>query len=230
MFGYVYVTTNLIDNTKYIGQHVSATFDKNYYGSGLLLIEAIKQFGKENFFIEILENCSNYQKLDEKEKYWISFYNATVSEEFYNLAEGGASGGILLADKTHPRYQKWIESLKATKGTLEWKQKHSILLKEYYAKHPEKIIKNRETQKRVQNLPEVAEIKSQKNKLAWKNKSLEEKLLHRQRTSLGSKATKAVISNGKYYRSLKEARDDLNLGIKTLKKLLKQNSAEWRYI
>lgn len=30
MFGYIYETTNLINNKKYIGKHKSNKFDKNY--------------------------------------------------------------------------------------------------------------------------------------------------------------------------------------------------------
>lgn len=34
MYGYVYKTTNKLNNKIYIGQHNHSTFDKKYYGSG----------------------------------------------------------------------------------------------------------------------------------------------------------------------------------------------------
>lgn len=34
MYGYIYLTTNLINGKKYIGKHKSLTFDDSYFGSG----------------------------------------------------------------------------------------------------------------------------------------------------------------------------------------------------
>jgi hypothetical protein len=53
--GYIYITTNLINNKKYIGQHKSKSFDLNYLGSGKLIVEAIKKYGKDNFKTEVIE-------------------------------------------------------------------------------------------------------------------------------------------------------------------------------
>lgn len=51
MYGYIYKTTNLINNKIYIGQHKvkEEKIDNSYYGSGKLIIQAIKKYGKENF-------------------------------------------------------------------------------------------------------------------------------------------------------------------------------------
>ena len=45
MYGYIYVTTNLINGRKYIGQHAKPEFDESYYGSGTALKPAIKKYG-----------------------------------------------------------------------------------------------------------------------------------------------------------------------------------------
>jgi hypothetical protein len=37
MYGYVYITTNLINNKIYIGQHKSETFDSEYIGKFLMI-------------------------------------------------------------------------------------------------------------------------------------------------------------------------------------------------
>lgn len=84
----IYLTTNLINNKKYIGQHYGYLND-NYIGSGNTLKKAIEKYGKENFKKEILEICDSYEEMNEAEKKWIKEYNAVQSEEFYNIATGG---------------------------------------------------------------------------------------------------------------------------------------------
>lgn len=87
---YIYITTNLINNKKYIGQHYGA-IDDNYLGSGTYITQAIDKYGKENFIKEILEIC-NQETIDEREKYWIDYYNAVEDNMYYNLREGGSGG------------------------------------------------------------------------------------------------------------------------------------------
>jgi group I intron endonuclease len=84
----IYKTTNLINNRFYVGK--DAKNDKNYLGSGKILRQAIKKYGKENFIKETLEVCKNLQEMEEREKYWINKLNAT--ENGYNLTEGGTGG------------------------------------------------------------------------------------------------------------------------------------------
>lgn len=38
MYGYIYLTTNLLNNRMYIGKHKSDIYDKSYYGSGKILL------------------------------------------------------------------------------------------------------------------------------------------------------------------------------------------------
>jgi len=84
----------LINGKKYRGIHKTLKLDDRYLGSGKALLNAVKKYGKENFHRNILEFCSSYQELLEKEKiyvdeYWVSDYSN------YNLKTGGQSAGIL---------------------------------------------------------------------------------------------------------------------------------------
>lgn len=90
MYGYVYLTTNKINNKKYIGQHVADRFSESYKGSGVLIREAIKKYGKDNFETVILKECNSPSELDEYEIYFIKEYNAVDSDDFYNIMSGGA--------------------------------------------------------------------------------------------------------------------------------------------
>lgn len=91
MYGYIYLTTNLINNRKYIGQHKSDVFTENYKGSGMILRQALEKYGWDNFKVELLEECSSKEELDLRERYWIKEYDAVYSSEFYNIAFGGNS-------------------------------------------------------------------------------------------------------------------------------------------
>lgn len=55
MYGYIYITTNIINNKKYIGKHKAKVHSKSYLGSGVILNEAIKKYGRSNFTNKVIE-------------------------------------------------------------------------------------------------------------------------------------------------------------------------------
>lgn len=91
MIGIYKITDKTNQNMFYIGQSndIERRFkehqQKTYEQSRIPFDKYIKEKGKENFFYEILEECS-LEQLNEKEKYWIKYYNATESG---NQTEGG---------------------------------------------------------------------------------------------------------------------------------------------
>lgn len=87
---FVYLTTNLLNSKQYVGQTVAD--NKNYLGSGLLLLKTIKKYGKEIFSREILTECSSQEELDEQEIFWIDKLN-TLKPNGYNLDLGGNGVG-----------------------------------------------------------------------------------------------------------------------------------------
>lgn len=92
MYGYVYITTNLTNGRKYIGQHrySGPDIDPNYLGSGKILQQAIIKEGRNNFKCEILVKCNTQTELDEAEIFYIDKYDAVNSTEFYNIIPGGS--------------------------------------------------------------------------------------------------------------------------------------------
>ena len=110
-FGYIYITTNLINNKKYIGMHKSSTFNPNYKGSGKILWRAISKYGWNNFKVEILKWCFSKEELIDQEKYFIESYHACESRGFYNCMEGGHGGN----NKTYlseEEYEKFIDKIR----------------------------------------------------------------------------------------------------------------------
>lgn len=123
---YIYLTTNLINNKKYIGQHDGEEND-SYLGSGTYFLRAVKKYGKEKFKKEILEICDSQEKLDKAEREWIKKYNAVEDENFYNIAEGGKGGNPCLGlteDQEKERRRKISEALKGKNNPFYGKGFH----------------------------------------------------------------------------------------------------------
>lgn len=91
MYGYIYLTTNLLTGKIYIGQHHAEQFSTSYIGSGTMLRKAIKKYGKQNFTVELLCECLTQEELDEKEINYIAKYNSTDKQIGYNVSLGGNS-------------------------------------------------------------------------------------------------------------------------------------------
>lgn len=93
-YGFIYITTNNINGKKYVGQKKYDDKRKwvSYLGSGIALNNAINKYGRENFSREIIEECNSKEQLDDREKYWIAYYDAVNSKAFYNIACGGDGG------------------------------------------------------------------------------------------------------------------------------------------
>lgn len=91
MYGYIYKTTNLINNKIYVGQHKTTNdnIDDWYIGSGKLLLEAIDKYGKKNFKCEVIEWCNNETELNEREIYYIDLFKSKVTFGNYNISDGG---------------------------------------------------------------------------------------------------------------------------------------------
>lgn len=91
-YGYIYITTNTINGMKYIGQHRSDVFDPSYKGSGKQLKPDLTKYHRQNFSVELIEWCYSENELNEREKFWINYYDAINDCNYYNIFEGGTDG------------------------------------------------------------------------------------------------------------------------------------------
>jgi group I intron endonuclease len=89
----IYKTTNLINGKIYIGQDKNN--NPNYYGSGDLIKNAIRKYGKKYFTKDILCVCETIDELNSKEKQYIEEYNSTNKNIGYNISFGGTNGTML---------------------------------------------------------------------------------------------------------------------------------------
>ena len=91
MFYTIYKTTNLINNKIYIGKHKTKNINDLYYGSGILIAEAIEKYGIENFTKEILYIFDNEEEMNQKEAELVT-EEFCLREDTYNLCPGGKGG------------------------------------------------------------------------------------------------------------------------------------------
>lgn len=109
MYGYIYMTTNKLNNMRYIGRRKSDIFlGSKYLGSGVHLTRAVKKYGKENFTVSLLEECNFADELIERETFYIKKFDAVNSDKFYNQSYGGPNegfikGGLNIAKTEHAR-------------------------------------------------------------------------------------------------------------------------------
>lgn len=136
----IYIIKNKINDLVYIGQsvdimcrwyaHKQAAKNEKDQSHYTKIHKSMSELGIENFYIEILEEC-NYDKLNEREIYWISYYNSYHNG--YNMTVGGESnkgecnGRALLT-------KEQVEDIRMAYG-------NKIRFKEVYEKYKDAISK-----------------------------------------------------------------------------------------
>ena len=131
----IYKVTNKINGKVYIGQsvdigrrwrqHMTAKDDIYFH-------KAIQKYGVENFEWEVIEQCKK-KDLDEREIYWIEYYDSF--NKGYNRTKGGdgVSGG-----EDHPQWKGGISL------DPEYDKQH---YKQYYEENKDKIKEYKEVNK-----------------------------------------------------------------------------------
>lgn len=84
---------NKINGKVYIGQTINNLKDRNRlrkYGKSKF-DNAFRKYGEEGFDWVILETCQSIEELNDRESYWIEYYNSTDNSIGYNLKGGGGN-------------------------------------------------------------------------------------------------------------------------------------------
>ena len=115
---YIYKITNIINQKIYIGktvltpeerfsQHLRDSKKENI--NNRPLYKAINKYGEENFLLETIEEC-DYAILDEREIYWINYYNSF--HYGYNATIGGDGKQQYDYNQIFSLWQKGLNSQK----------------------------------------------------------------------------------------------------------------------
>ena len=116
----IYKITNLINGKIYVGKsidiqrrfrsHINESLDENKPSYHHAIHRAMRKYGSDNFSFDILEECTE-DKLNEREIYWISFFDCCVldsSDKGYNMTRGGDGSSSLDVNKIR---KLWDEGL-----------------------------------------------------------------------------------------------------------------------
>ena len=115
----IYIIKNDINTKVYIGQSLNSEkrFKEHCKGDydNSLIDKAIQKYGKQHFWFEILE--SQIENYNEREKYWIKYYNSKVPFG-YNILVGGDEPPIYYGD-SHPNVRISDEQVVLLKRDLK---------------------------------------------------------------------------------------------------------------
>ena len=119
---WIYKITNIQNNKVYIGQTIRPIDQrfKRHLNDALNNIldthfaRAIRKYGRDNFIIEEIDSALTQDELNEKEKYWIQYYNS-VNEGYNETDAISKCGGNTYQSKTEEEMKVIKEKIRQTK-------------------------------------------------------------------------------------------------------------------
>jgi group I intron endonuclease len=115
MVGYVYITTNLVNNKQYVGQHKKSTFNPYYFGSGRLINYALKKYGKENFEVLPVAFYETLEDLNKGETYFIGHFKSHKYLGGYNMST--IANGTIQTDESKKKVSESLKKYYAENGS-----------------------------------------------------------------------------------------------------------------
>lgn len=127
----IYKSTNKITGKVYVGQTIH-TLDKRIEGhikeskleSNRPFMLSINKYGENNFIFETIDSANNLDELNDKEIYWINFYNSVLPNG-YNVTGGGQGKKMISTNELGKRISEGLknsEKWKKTKNTEKYSE------------------------------------------------------------------------------------------------------------
>lgn len=119
---WVYKITNIQNNKVYIGQTirpVEQRFHRHINDAMNNILDthfarAIRKYGKDSFKIEIIDTATTQEELNEKEQYWIRYYDA-INQGYNETDAISKCGGNTYMSKTPKEMEVIKEKIRETK-------------------------------------------------------------------------------------------------------------------
>lgn len=206
----IYIIKNKVNNKVYIGQsvdidkrikkHFNLLENKTHYNEHLQ--NAFNKYGRNNFFVDVLEECP-VEKLNEREKYYIQLYDSATREKGYNIEYGGNNSTVSNETKEKLMIQK---SSKNIEDIISIK-------KELYKGTPRKIISQKYNISKG-NLDAIAQL----NNYRLIAEELNEGILHK-KNKYNQKRNNTILRMLKQGFSNKQISDKLQVSISVVEKV-----------
>ena len=106
----IYKIINTINNKIYVGQTTRSLEERWYQHiydcqrTKRYFHKAIKKYGPEAFIREVIEECDDINILNEREQYWIEFYDTMNKTKGYNSTNGGSN--FIFSDATKEKLKQ----------------------------------------------------------------------------------------------------------------------------
>ena len=119
---WIYKITNIQNNKVYIGQTIrpiEQRFHRHLSDALNNILDthfarAIRKYGKDSFIIEEIDNAQTQDELNQKEQYWIRYYNSV--EDGYNETDAVSKcGGNTYQSKTEEEMEVIKNKIRQTK-------------------------------------------------------------------------------------------------------------------
>lgn len=116
-YKFIYKTTNNINGKIYIGQHITDRLNDGYKGSGIVIEQVFKKYGKHNFKIDILEfyEGDSKEEFNNLERSYIEKFDSINPEVGYNRTLC-CGGGFLGEEVYKKRFYRHSEEAKRKIG------------------------------------------------------------------------------------------------------------------
>lgn len=147
----IYMHKNKINGKVYIGQTIQDDPNKRWknghnYKTCTFFARAIEKYGWNNFQHIILQQGNfSQEELNQKQQYYISFYNACNPQKGYNISPGGANG---ISPNALPAAIEWMKNhpdfgLARANDMLKWQAEHPQKAREYRRRSQKKAAEAR---------------------------------------------------------------------------------------
>ena len=117
-FSCIYLWTNLVNGKKYVGQTTCfhrrmGTYRHTYPNA--YMERAVNKHGLDNFDITILERDVPLDKLDEREQYWLDYYQSYDLDKGYNICRiASTTEGVTHTEEWCKEHSEWLKDKWAT--------------------------------------------------------------------------------------------------------------------
>lgn len=158
MIGYIYVTSNDVNDILYVGKRQKPKFEKCYRGSGTHLKLAMSRYGKHHFHTVMLEACDSKEELNEAERKWIKYYKEQGTK-LYNISNGGDGGNMIDWAASPELKQRMRERNRDTHLQMHGKVYSADYVPTHAARHYDaETIKRHQKERKRRHLKPIAQI------------------------------------------------------------------------